>query len=203
MCSIESTAHGGTITITGTVTQDTADLGTTAVANPSLNNILDGDAYSVVLNFPGAISSPGMSSLTSILFTDPAAGASESAFISGSVTIAQMSGEDVFSGLGCMIDPSTCLQGNELDLNFQIPASGLTQSGVVAQGVPGIIPSMDLLEDGGSTDIQGTVTGYSQTAPETATVPEPSTIVFSLLGGAFLLGSDLRRKFFHHTKGNL
>lgn len=164
------------ITISGNITQDA---GGNASANPGLNSIVFGDAYNVTLNFSGTIASPGTYSLTSILFSDPAAGASESAFISGSMTITQAGAVDQFSVLGCLIDSVTCLLGNELDLNFQIPAAQLNQAGVTAQAIPALLP-LDLLEDGGSTDVQGSVTGYSYAAA--STVPEPSTI--GLLGCA-------------------
>jgi hypothetical protein len=173
--------YASAITVGGAITQDTQDVGIPAVANPGLNNILDGDSYSTVLNFSGDITLPGTYALTSILFTDAAAGASEAAFVSGSMTIVQSAGVDQFSVLGCLIDASTCLLGNELDLNFQIPAAQLNDTGVTAQFIPSLLP-LDLLEDGGSTDIQGTVTSYSYAG--TSTVPEPST--WGLIGASLL-----------------
>lgn len=106
----------------------------------------------------------------------------ESGFISGSVTIAQSGAVDQFSVLGCLIDAATCVLGNELDLNFQIPAAQLNQAGVTAQAIPGLLP-LDLLEDGGNTDIQGSVTGDSYAA-----VPEPSTFgLFGIAIGGYML----------------
>jgi hypothetical protein len=194
MCALAGTARGGTITLTGTITQSTADLGTTAVANPTLNNIQDGDAYSVLLNFAGVISSPGTFSLSSIVLTDLTHPATEGAFISGSLTLSQSAGVDTFSVFGCLIDSATCLLGNQLSLNFLIPSSGVTQSGVSAQAVPGINPSMDLLEDDGATDIQGTISGYSQPT-EGAATPEPSTAMLTALSAGLLLATAVRRKF--------
>ncbi|HTQ86459.1 MAG TPA: hypothetical protein VMI93_09625, partial [Candidatus Solibacter sp.] len=45
-----------TITVGGSITQSTADGTGPAVNNPDLNNIADGDAFTVVLGFTGAIS---------------------------------------------------------------------------------------------------------------------------------------------------
>jgi hypothetical protein len=194
MGSLGDTARGAAITLTGTITQSTADLGTTAAANSALNNIQDGDAYSVVLNFAGTIASPGTFPLTSIVLTDLTSPVTESAFISGSLTLSESSGVDTFSVLGCLIDSATCLLGNQLTLNLQIPSSSLTQSGVSAQGVPGITPSMDLLEDDGATDIQGTIASYSQPTGSSA-VPEPSTAMLMVLGAGFLVGTAVRRRF--------
>jgi len=168
-----ASVRADTITMNGNITQDA---GGNATANPGLNSIVFGDPFSVTMSF-GAIASPGTYALTSILFGDPSAGASEAAFISGSMTITQVGGSDQFSVLGCLIDAATCLLGNELDLNFQIPAAQLNQTGVVAQAIPSLLP-LDLLEDGGNTDIQGSISSYSYAGG--AAVPEPSTL--SLIG---------------------
>jgi hypothetical protein len=167
-------AYADSITINGTITQDLVDSGATAVANQSLNQIRDGDAYNVVLSFSGIVSTPGSYALSSILFSDPAAGASESAFISGNMNIALASPMDQFSVLGCLVDAISCFQGNELDLNFQIPAVQLNQTGVTATFIPALLP-LDLLEDGGNTEIQGSIDGYSYTGA-TSSTPEPSTL---------------------------
>jgi PEP-CTERM motif len=154
-----------------------------------LNNVLDGDPFTVTLNFSADITAAGGPfTLTSLLFSDPTAGASEGAFISGSMTITQVSGMDQFSVLGCLVDPVSCLQGNELDLNFQIPSAGLNQTGVSAQFIPALLP-LDLLEDGGNTEIQGSLSGYSYAS--TALVPEPSTM---LLFAASLAGLLVSRR---------
>jgi hypothetical protein len=187
LCAASEPMHAGAIALGGFITQSTQDSGVPAAANPGLNNIVDGDAYSVVLNFTGGIASPGTYALTSVLFTDGTA--SENAFISGSLTITQAAGVERFSVLGCLIDASTCLLGNELDLNFQIPAAQLNQTGVAAQPIPGLLP-LDLLEDGGSTDIQGSVTSYSYAAA--SQVPEPSTM--GLIGASILALIAIRNK---------
>jgi hypothetical protein len=174
VCGIAGTANADSITVNGTVTQDLLDSGASAVANPNLNQVRDGDEYSVLLSFSNAISAPGSYTLISILFSDPAAGASESAFISGNMTIALASPMDQFSVLGCLVDAISCFQGNELDLNFQIPAVQLNQAGVTATFIPALLPP-DLLEDGGNTEIQGSIDGYSYTGG-TSSTPEPSTL---------------------------
>lgn len=61
-------ANAGTLTISGVISQNT--VGSAPIANPSLNNINDGDAYSVALNFSGGIASAGTYGLTSIVFSD-------------------------------------------------------------------------------------------------------------------------------------
>ena len=189
-------AYGGSITVTGVVTQDLADAGATAVANPGLNNVFDGDPFTVTLNFSGDITAPGGPfTLTSVLFNDPTAGASEGAFISGSMTITEVTGMDQFSVLGCLVDPVSCFQGNELDLNFQIPSAGLNQTGVSAQFIPALLP-LDLLEDGGDTEIQGSLSGYSYAS--TAQVPEPST---TLLFAVSLAGLLAPRRFYKKLLG--
>jgi hypothetical protein len=176
--------YAGTITITGLITQDLADSGATAVANPSLNSIQDGDQFTVALTFAGSITTPGTYALTSILFNDAAAAASEGAFISGIMTITDNLGFDQFSVLGCLVDPSTCLQGNELDLNFEIPDTQLNQSGVAAQAVPLLSPSLDLFEDSANTEVQGSIGGYSY--PGGAQLPEPSTFMLIAAAGCCL-----------------
>jgi hypothetical protein len=182
--------------VTGVVTQDLADAGATAVANPSLDNVADGDPFTVTLTFSGDITAPGGPfTLTSMLFSDSTAGASEGAFISGSMTITDVTGMDQFSVLGCLVDPVSCSQGNELDLNFQIPSAGLNQTGVSAQFIPALLP-LDLLEDGGNTEIQGSLSGYSYAS--TAQVPEPSTV---LLFAASLAGLLAPRRFYKKLFG--
>ncbi|MGA3025684.1 MAG: PEP-CTERM sorting domain-containing protein [Bryobacteraceae bacterium] len=181
--------HAGTITITGTMTQDTADVGSPAVANPSLNNILDGDSYSVTLNFAGTLTGPVTDDpLVSASFSDASAGALENGFFPGSltnVTIVQSAGFDQFTVLACLIDNSVnCESGNQLALNFQIAAASLNGTVVTASAIPSLLP-LDLIEDGGNTDIQGTVTGYSYSASGGGSpVPEPATL--GLVGAAIL-----------------
>jgi hypothetical protein len=179
-------AEASFVSVSGTVTQGS---GGAAVANPGLNSIMVGDSYTVMLDFNGDILSPGSYSLTSIFFSDAAAGASESAFISGGLTITQVGASDQFNVLGCLIDAATCVLGNELNLNFQIPAAQLNLFGVTAQPIPSLQP-LDLLEESGSTEIQGLLSMYSYTA--TSETPEPSTM--GLLGAALVALGLIRMK---------
>lgn len=185
LCLTSVPMRADAISLIGTITQDPADSGVTSTSNPTLLNVTDGDPYTVTLGFAGAITSPGTFNLTSILFSDPTQSASESAFISGSMTISQSAGVDTISVLGCLIDTSSCATGNELDLNFTILAAELNSTGVPAQAVPSITP-LDLLEDGGNTDIHGSVTSYSYQSAGVPAVPEPSTLGLMTLGTAAL-----------------
>jgi hypothetical protein len=180
------TARGDMILITGTVTQDLADSGETAIDNPALNQINDGDSFTVALGFAGSASDSGLTGTSSVLFTDNTASVSENGFISGVMDVSLDSGEDQLSVLACLLDPVSCTQGNQLDLNFQIAAAGFNQSGVTAQFIPGLTPALDLLEDGGNTEIQGSITGYSYIA-STSAVPEPSTLPFAGEAMAWLI----------------
>jgi len=190
LCAVESPARADIVQVTGTITQDLTDSGATAGSNPALEAIKDGDLYSVQLTFNGPILAPGVFSLTSVQFKDLTHPVVENAFISGSMTITQSSGVDTFSALGCLIDAVTCLAGNQLDLNFEIPSSGLNMTGVAASAVPGIFPSMDLLEDGGSSDIHGTVTSYGLVAA----APEPPARPILVAAAACILWRALRMK---------
>ena len=178
--------HAATIILTGTITQSTADTGVPAVQNLSLNNIADGDGYSVQLNSSGGIDLPAMYSLTSLSFTDAAAGAMESSFVSGSLTLTQSGATDAFSVLGCL---ASCALGNQLALEFSIPAAQVN-SIATAAAIPALLP-MDLLEDGGDTDIQGTVHLYSYSGPA-AGAPEPGTLCLAAI--ALLAIGAARRK---------
>jgi hypothetical protein len=199
VCLLASSgAWAGTITLGGTITQDTQDVGSPAVANPSLNNILDGDSFTIVLDFAGAIAAPGSFSTTSLVFDDAAASATESSFISGQISV--FSGSTIqFSVLGCLIDSTSCLSGNQLALEFQIPASSLTSTGVSAEPIPSLLP-MDLLEDGGSTDIQGDLTSYSYSGPITTATPEPAS--FGLAGIGLAMAIVLSWKRLHRRARN-
>ena len=184
--------HADTMVVSGTISQSTQDGTGPAVSNTSLNNIMDGDAYTVTLNFTGSITTPGtFTSFTSADFSDPANSADESSFTSVSLTILPPSGGmDEFSLLGCLSTGSGCLFGNELDLNFMIPAGSLNLGSVAAQSVFPLTP-LDLLEDDGTTDIQGSVTGYSYSPPSNA-VPEPGLLI--LLGSGLAALTVFRRK---------
>ena len=192
------TARADMILITGTVTQDLADSGETAIENPALDQINDGDAFTVRLDFAGSANDAGLTDTSSVLFTDTTASVSENGFISGVMDVSLASGEDQFSVLACLLDPVSCTEGNQLDLNFQILATAFNQSGVAAQFIPGLTPALDLLEDGGNTEIQGSISGYSYVATTTA-APEPSSLMF--VGGAIACLSLLKRGRHNRFKG--
>jgi hypothetical protein len=180
----DSLSFGGLITLS-------PDDGNLAVNNPSLNNIMDGDAYSVtLLNFPESITGPGLYGLTlrSMAFSDPTAPASETSFgtsLCGSLaclTVSTDAMDGAFDDIGlfaCLTTGSGCLFGDYLSVNFEIPAASLNSTNVAASLNPGLNPSFDLLEDDGVTDVQGSVTSYSYTG--TSPAPEPSFLVPLLL----------------------
>ena len=174
-------AHAASITLSGTISQNTQDVGVPALANPSLNSIVDGDPFTVMLNFASSLASSANFATTSLLFSDASAGASESGFLSGQVTVSPSGGFAEFSVLGCL---ASCLTGNQLALEFQIPAGSLTSALANVQPIPALLP-MDLLEDDGSTDIQGALSTYSYSGLAVST-PEPSTVGLVAVGSACL-----------------
>lgn len=176
-------ATADAITISGVITQSTSDGTGPAGANSSLNNILDGDAYSITLGFAGSITAPGTYTLASptLLFSDLSAPAAEGSFDSVSLSVAVQGSSYDVSLLGCLTTGIDCFAGNELDLNFLIPIAGLNSQNVAALPIFGLLP-LDLLEDDGVTDIHGSVEKYSYTGPAGA-VPES--------GSAWLLGLSL------------
>jgi len=182
-------AFADSITIAGGITQSVQDGTGPAVNNTSLNNIDDLQAYTLTLVFPGSIAAPGMYNLTgsSLTFSVPAAPASETIFSTISVTITQNAGFDEFSLLACLANGG-CLAGNQLTANFKILATGLNSQNVPAIGLDQPHP-MDLLEDDGTTDIQGSITTFNGSA---TAVPETSSLV--LVGfGLAALGAKCRR----------
>ena len=172
-------SHGfaGVITINGVITQAVSDGTGPAVNNPALNNILDGDAFTVTLTFPGSITgvSPTPYDLSSGLlqFLDTTQGVGEANFalISLSVTTAGPN-LDNLSLLGCLA--GTDCSADFLTVNFQIQDSALHSSNVAVTPLDQPHP-LDLLEDGGTTDIHGVTTIYSYTSTATA-APEPATV---------------------------
>ncbi len=184
-----------TVTVAGTINQSIQDGTGPAVNNPSLNNILDGAAYTASLGFTGSITAPGTYDLTgsSLLFSVPSAGAAENAFNAVSLTVAQSGGLDEISILGCLVTGSACNQGNELDLSFAISSTDLNTQNVFAQEIPGLLP-LDLLEDDGVTDIHGLATNYSYASA--SPVPEPAGSAFAAAGliVAGLIFAKLRAK---------
>jgi hypothetical protein len=173
LCGLANVAVADTITISGQITQSTQSGTGPAVNNPGLNNILNGDVYSVILDFAGAITSGGTYDLTgaSLTLFDASASASESSFNTISLTISPDGSFFDISLLGCLTTGSGCAFGNQLGINFQIPSGQLNSENVAAQAIFGLTPSLDLLEDDGITDIQGSVGGYSYVP-----IPEPNSI---------------------------
>jgi hypothetical protein len=204
-CVFASAAFAQTnITVTGAITQSTADgtgvynpiTGTyQAVNNPSLNNISDGDTYSVTINLAGTITSSGTYDLSGAAFTDTAPGvsASETSFdLSNPLTSLTVSSagafDDVFLSV-CLTTGSACDEGDELLLDFMIPASDLDSASAPALYISGLYPPLNLLEDDGQTDIQGNVATYSYTTAA-STTPEPTSIA---LYGSGLIALALKR----------
>ena len=185
-------ALADTITFGGSITQSTADGTGPAVNNPDLNNILDGDQYLVTLDFSGSISAPGTYNLAGavLTFVDETASPqiNETSFNSVSFSVVPDGGRFDLSMLGCLSTGSGCLIGNELAVNFSIPAAGLNQTNVTAQAIFGLNPPVDLLEDDGVTDIQGSVSNYSYSG-----VPEPSALGIMVVLAALMVRAKARR----------
>jgi hypothetical protein len=185
--------HADSFTLSGIITQSTQDGTGPAVNNPSLNDIVDNSPFTLTLNFRGTIAAAGTQDLTgsSLVFGVPNVGALESNFDFTSLTIVNANDMAEFSLFACLRTGSGCNQGNELDLSFMIPSADLSGQNVLAQGIPGLIP-LDLLEDDGVTDIQGSVTQYSGTI--TSSVPEPSPLVLSAFSLIAVFLERIRRR---------
>jgi hypothetical protein len=168
----------------GLISQSTSDGTGPAVNNLSLNNIHDGDAYQLTLNSLNSIVSPGLYNTPDLTlgFVDLTAGVRETAFSSVSLSIVTDGSFFDISVLGCLSTGSGCNVGNELDANFRIANTDLQSVGAAAFLIPALNPSLDLLEDDGVTDIQGSVTSFAN-----ASVPEPSLIGLVALGFAALI----------------
>jgi hypothetical protein len=183
-------AYATEITVIGTISQSTQDGTGPAVNNPSLNNIADGQAYILNLDFAGSITGPGTYDLTggSLVFSDLAASASESSFTSVSLTVSPAGSSDDISLFSCLSTGGGCLIGNSLSLNFAIPSGDLNSLIAPATTISGLSPPLDLLEDDGTTDIQANVSSYSYIA----TTPEPTSI--ALCGSGLLALALAQRK---------
>jgi PEP-CTERM motif len=185
VCLGASTVSADVLTVSGQITQSTADGTGPAMNNPSLNNIHDLDAYTVTLAFMSSIAGPGMYDLTgsSLMFNDASAPASESSFGSIHLIVTSNGILDNISLLGCLTTGSDCSLGNQLDANFQIPATGLNSQNVAAAGLDQPHP-LDLLEDDGVTDIHGTISSYSYA--RSSAIPEPTSLLLFTGGLAFV-----------------
>lgn len=183
--AVPTPLHADTITIGGIINQSTQDGTGPATSNAGLNSIMDGDDFSVSLNFARSISSAGTFDLTGskVLFSVPAANATEDSFDAISLTVANSGTSAQFSLLACLAG-AACNQGNELDLNFTIPFANLNSLNVTAQGIPNLLP-LDLLEDDGITDIHGSIGTYSYAPP--SAVPEPSELAMLVSGAVTLV----------------
>jgi hypothetical protein len=176
----------GEISFSGTITQSTADGTGPAANNTGLNAILDGDGYNVTLDFSGDITGTGSYDLigATLVFSDAGASATESSFDAANLTIATDAADstlDDVSLLGCLTTGSGCLFGNELAVDFLIPAAELNSQNVTASTIAGLSPELNLLEDDGVTDIQGSVTGYSYVSSPVPT-PEPPSALLGIIG---------------------
>jgi hypothetical protein len=194
LCGANLTAlHADTMTFSGTINQSIQDGTGPAVNNPALNNIPDGASYTVSLTFNGSIHSPGFYDLLDFDAAFTSGGALENNFNSASVIVTQSGGFDQINALLCLASGSGCNQGNELGLSFMIPVAQLNGDNVSAQQIPGLLP-LDLLEDDGVTDIQGSLTNYSYSPPGTVSaVPEPSSILLLVSIVAIAVAQAKRR----------
>ena len=168
-------AAADTIIFSGVIMQSTQDGTGPAVNNPDLNKIQDGDAFAVTFDFTGSITAPGtyQPASFSLLLHDSGSSVDEASFDSVSLSVLPDGSSFDISMLGCLTTGGGCLVGNSLSAIFQIPSAGLNSQNVTAQALFGLTP-LDLLEDGGTTDIQGSVTSYSYIFD--SPVPEPSAI---------------------------
>ena len=193
-----STAVAGEISFSGVISQSTADGTGPAVNNPLLNNIADGDDYTITLDFPSAISEPDAFDPLDgavLAFTDSVAAAAENSFASVYLTVSLDSNPALYdvSLLGCLSTGSGCAVGNSLSTNFSVAAANFTSVGAPAGLIPGLFPSLDLLEDDGATDIQASVTSFSNSSPSGAT-PEPSSASLLASIAALLTLHSIRTK---------
>src|SRR6202011_5509172 len=102
--------------LSGNIPQSPADATGPAVNNPTLNNINDGDAYTLLFNFSGSISGAGTYDLSggSLVFADRTAPAVERDFSTISLTDRADGSSDDISAMACLTTGGGCLSGNSL-----------------------------------------------------------------------------------------
>jgi PEP-CTERM motif len=172
-------SYAGSLVLNGSITQSTSDGTGPASLNPTLNSIQDAQSYTLTLNFAGSLPGSGTFDLTgsSLLFSVTDAPAVENNFSSISLTISPDGADQDFSLLACLAG-ADCATGNFLSASFSVPSGSLGLPNVPATGLDQPHP-LDLLEDDGVTDIQGTITSYS--AAFISPVPEPSSFFLAAL----------------------
>lgn len=178
------------ITFGGQITQSTADGTGPASNNPALNGISDGDPFTVTVTLPGTVSGLGSYNPlpgATVAFTD--ASISETAFASAFLTVSADADPSLYdiSFLACLSTGSGCNVGNSLSANFAVAAADFGSASASAGAIAGLYPPVDLLEDDGITDIQGTVTNFSN-------APEPSAAFAAILGLTCCLALKARRR---------
>lgn len=172
-----ASGRADSIVFGGKITQSILDGTGPATSNPSLNDVRDGDIYTITLSFPGA-AIPSLVFSPNLVFADLTHPASESSFFLANLSIIGDGSFDDFSLIACLATGGGCDVGNQLTANFKIPASMLHSQNVPAIGLDEPHP-LDLLEDENTDtplDIHGSITSYSYNGP-TAAVPEPSALV--------------------------
>jgi hypothetical protein len=169
--------HADTITVRGVITQNALDTSRGSADNPSLDNVVDFEGYTIIITLAN-----GTFNATGASFFNPGASAFEDGFQSVSLTKTSAGGFDTFTVFGCLNGYSCAGNtGGQLDLTFKILSAELFASSASATGI-GTSP-MQLLEDSGATDIHGSIDDYSFAASSTA-VPEPTSV--ALLGSGLL-----------------
>lgn len=194
-----TTAHADVISIGGHITQSSQDGTGPAMNNPSLNNIVDGDTWNLSFTFNGSALSPGVYdslSIGNLMFFDTATGGAEAGFGTISLTVTQVGEFDEFSLLGCLNSGNSCWTGNQISASFSIAMADLNSKNALASGLDQPHP-LDLLEDDGTTDIQGSISSYSYNT-STSPTPEPSTLAY-FGEGLLLIGAGFWRSFYSHA----
>ena len=179
LCLIPACASASTVSIGGFITQSTPDGTGPALNNPSLNNIIDLQPYTLTLVTPTDITGPGFYTLTgsSLIFSVPSAPATETLFGATSLSVAADGSFADFSLFAC-VTSGDCGTGNSLSASFQVPLGAVAGLDVAATGQDQPHP-FELLEDDGVTDLHGSISTYSNTAQ--VVTPEPSTGSLALL----------------------